>query len=552
MRVLTPTENHRLNELIGFVGMTIGILVALALISYSPHDPSFNVSAESTDLHSARNWIGPVGAYGADLLFQGFGYAAFLLPIGMFVVGTRWFRSEVLESPVIKIVGYSLLVLMVPALLTLWHIPEVRGAIPPGGLLGHLVSEGMLAGFNPVGANLVALAIFFVGLFLTTKFSFIETHETLRGPLGKLNVIAPLKERFAIWREEREERRMQARLAEIKSQGRPPIPSQSVAEVDGSAVTEQDEREESGREESDRPRSIIFRNAEEKRSQSKQPSSPKIAKGATSFRLPSPDLLRPAPRHERIEEDELKECAHAIEQKCQEFEVSGRVTQINPGPVVTTYEFKPEAGIKYSRITGLADDLCLALKAESILIERIPGKSTVGIEVPNVNRQTIALREQIESAEFVNSPSKLTLALGKDLIGRNRVSDLSQMPHLLIAGSTGTGKSVFLNSLILSMIYKGTPDELKLVLVDPKRLELGLYEDLPHLLAPVVTDRPSVVPGAYSAPSTRSCSLISLPTAPTSGGGLGLEQPLGLGPGQQAGHLTQAGQEPARRWGDRG
>ncbi len=174
--------------------------------------------------------------------------------------------------------------------------------------------------------------------------------------------------------------------------------------------------------------------------------------------------------------------------KCQEFDIGGRITQINPGPVVTTYELKPEAGIKYSRITGLADDLCLALKAESILIERIPGKSTVGIEVPNAHRQTIALREQIESAEFVNSPSKLTLALGKDLIGRNRVSDLAQMPHLLIAGSTGTGKSVFLNSLILSMLYKGSPDELKMVMIDPKRLELGLYEDIPHLLAPVVTD----------------------------------------------------------------
>ena len=488
MRVLSPTENHRLNELIGFVGMTIAILTALALISYSPHDPSFNVSGETSVLHSARNWIGPVGAYGADLLFQGFGYAAFLLPIGMFIVGSRWFRSELLESPVIKIVGYSLLVLMLPAMLTLWHIPEVRGTLPPGGLLGHLVSGGLLTGFNMVGANLVALAIFFVALFLTTKFSFLETHETLRGPLSKLNVIAPLKERIAIWREEREEKRMQERLAVIKSQGRPPIPAQSVAEVDGSAVTEQDEREEFARENSERPRSIIFQNVEEKRPQSKQPSSPKIAKGATSFRLPSPDLLRPAPRHEKIEEDELKECAHAIEQKCQEFDVSGRVTQINPGPVVTTYEFKPEAGIKYSRITGLADDLCLALKAESILIERIPGKSTVGIEVPNANRQTIALREQIESAEFVNSPSKLTLALGKDLIGRNRVSDLCQMPHLLIAGSTGTGKSVFLNSLILSMLYKGTPDELKMVMIDPKRLELGLYEDIPHLLAPVVTD----------------------------------------------------------------
>ncbi len=489
MRVLTPTENNRLNELIGFIGMTIAILTALALISYSPHDPSFNASAESYDTHSARNWIGPVGAYGADLLFQGFGYAAFLLPIGIFVVGARWFRSEFLESPVIKIAGYSLLVLMAPTLLTLWHIPEVRGAIPPGGLLGHLVSTGLRAGFNTVGANLVAVAIFFVALFLTTKFSFIETHQTLRGPLAKLNVIDPLRERFAAWREEREEQRMKKRLEEIKSQGRAPIPQQSVAEVDGSAVAEEEEIEEAegSRRESDRGRSIIFHNEEKK--PSKQPSSsPKIAKGATSYRLPSPDLLRPAPRHEKIEEDELKECAHAIEQKCQEFDIGGRITQINPGPVVTTYELKPEAGIKYSRITGLADDLCLALKAESILIERIPGKSTVGIEVPNANRQTIALREQIESGEFVNSPSKLTLTLGKDLIGRNRVSDLCQMPHLLIAGSTGTGKSVFLNSLILSMLYKGTPDELKMIMIDPKRLELGLYEDIPHLLAPVVTD----------------------------------------------------------------
>jgi DNA segregation ATPase FtsK/SpoIIIE, S-DNA-T family len=490
VRVLTPTENHRLNELIGFIGMTIAVLVALALISYSPHDPSFNVSADAPDLHAARNWIGPVGAYGADLLFQGFGYAAFLLPIGMFIMGSRWFRSELLESPAVKIVGYTLLVLMLPAMLTLWRVPDVRGAIPPGGLLGHLVSTGLRTGFNTVGANVVSVAVFFVALFLTTKFSFIETHETLRGPLGKLNVIGPIRERISIWREDRaekrEQKRMQKRLAEIKSQGRPPIPLQSVAEVDGSAVAEADERDEA-EEETERPRSIIFRNADEKKP-SKQPSSPKISKGATSFRLPSPDLLRPAPRHEKIEEDELKECAHAIEQKCQEFDVGGRVTQINPGPVVTTYEFKPEAGIKYSRITGLADDLCLALKAESILIERIPGKSTVGIEVPNANRQTIALREQIESAEFVNSASKLTLALGKDLIGRNRVSDLCQMPHLLIAGSTGTGKSVFLNSLILSMLYKGTPDELKMVMIDPKRLELGLYEDIPHLLAPVVTD----------------------------------------------------------------
>jgi len=487
VRVLTPTENHRLNELIGFVGVTMALLLALALLSYSPHDPSFNVAAESPTLHSARNWIGPVGAYASDLLFQGFGYAVFLLPVGVFFLGSRWFRSETMESPIVKIVGYTILVLMAPTLLTLWHVPDVRGAIPPGGLLGHLVSTALIAAFNTIGANVVALAVFFVALFLTTKFSFIETHQWLRGPLSKLNFIDPLRARYAAWHEAREQERMRKRLEQIKTEGRPPIPEQSVAEVDASAFIDREEHEASPRE-TERPQAIVFRGSEDKKSPVKPASAARIAKGATNFRLPSPELLRVAPRSEKIDEDELKDCARAIEEKCQEFDIGGRITQINPGPVVTTYELKPEAGIKYSRITGLADDLCLALKAESILIERIPGKSTVGIEVPNAHRQTIALREQIESSEFINSPSKLTLALGKDLIGRNRVSDLAQMPHLLIAGSTGTGKSVFLNSLILSMLYKATPDELKIVMVDPKRLELGLYEDIPHLLAPVVTD----------------------------------------------------------------
>jgi S-DNA-T family DNA segregation ATPase FtsK/SpoIIIE len=195
-----------------------------------------------------------------------------------------------------------------------------------------------------------------------------------------------------------------------------------------------------------------------------------------------------AERGQKMDENELKECARAIEQKCAEFEVGGHITQINPGPVVTTFEFKPEAGIKYSRITSLGDDLCLALRAESILIERIPGKSTVGIEVPNSHRETIALRDIVESPEFGHSPSKLSLPFGKDLIGRIRAADLTQMPHLLIAGATGTGKSVFINSLLMGMLFKATPDELKLVLVDPKQLELGLYSNIPHLLTPVVTD----------------------------------------------------------------
>jgi DNA segregation ATPase FtsK/SpoIIIE, S-DNA-T family len=495
VRLLTPTENRRFNELIGFLGITLAILLALALLSYSPRDPSFNVSAQTPEVHPARNWIGPAGAYTADFVFQLLGYAAFLLPMGIFALGVRWFRSRPLDSAVGALVGYALLILSLPALLSLWRIPDVREAIPPGGFLGGLIASGLEHAFNSVGAHVVAAASLIAALFLTTPFSFTATHAVLRGPVKKLDPIGRIKARWSAWREKLEQERLRKRVETNKISGRPPVALQTRGGKDRKIAVETEKELPEPVEDEENETAIarhvlvIPEAAPAAGSAAKKSAAePKISRAASGFHLPSPGLLRMAERSEKVQEDELKECARAIEEKCREFDVGGHVTQINPGPVVTTYEFKPEAGIKYSRITGLADDLCLALRAESILIERIPGKSTVGIEVPNQRRQTIMLREVIESPDFVNSPSKLTLSLGKDLIGRVRVSDLAQMPHLLIAGSTGTGKSVFLNSLIVSMLYKATPDELKLVMVDPKRLELGLYEDIPHLLAPVVTD----------------------------------------------------------------
>jgi S-DNA-T family DNA segregation ATPase FtsK/SpoIIIE len=204
--------------------------------------------------------------------------------------------------------------------------------------------------------------------------------------------------------------------------------------------------------------------------------------------LPATDLLNEVPARNSYDEQELKDTAARIKAKFDEFNVFGSVVQINPGPVVTTFEFKPEAGIKYTRITTLVEDLCLGLQAESILIERIPGKPTVGIEVPNTRRELIALRQMLESDEFAQSHSRLTIPLGKDINGRIKVVALDTMPHLLIAGSTGSGKSVMINSMIMSILYKSTPEEVRLILVDPKRLELGLYEGIPHLLTPVITD----------------------------------------------------------------
>src|SRR5947208_6268978 len=180
--------------------------------------------------------------------------------------------------------------------------------------------------------------------------------------------------------------------------------------------------------------------------------------------------------------------ARLLEEKCREFAAEGAVVQIHPGPVVTTFEFKPDAGVKYSKITGLADDLCLAMQAESVLIDRIPGKSTVGIQIPNRTREQISLRELLESDVYRRSTSKLTISLGKTIHGEPYVADLAAMPHLLIAGSTGAGKSVGINAMLTSILYRATPDDVRLIMIDPKRLELGMYEDIPHLMTPVVVD----------------------------------------------------------------
>jgi DNA segregation ATPase FtsK/SpoIIIE, S-DNA-T family len=503
VRFLTPTGNKRLNELIGFLCLTLAILMAAALFTYWPGDASFSVSASTANEAPPHNLIGPVGAYSADLMFQALGYSAFLLPLALSWLGLKWFRSKQVESQKAMLFGYGLLLLSLPPLLALVPFPDVRGAIPAGGMLGTLLASALLAGFNKVGAFIVSLALLVAATFLTTSFSFASTNAWASGPrgpigvVGKLGILRKTQARWHDWRASREQERMRRRVEANRLGGRKPVGRaaslnempQAIQLPDESDIfrgkTELDEEEEKG---TSHKAPILFLNQDKPEKPARKSSDAKIAKTNTNYKLPPINLLREGARSQKLDEDELKDRARAIEDKCLEFDVQGRVTQINPGPVVTTFEFKPEAGIKYSRIIGLTEDLCLALQAESILIERIPGKSTIGIEVPNVNRQTIALREIIEAQEFVGSASKLTLAMGRDLHGRIRVTDLASMPHLLIAGSTGTGKSVFINSLLMSILYKATPDDVKIVLVDPKRLELNLYEGIPHLIAPVVTD----------------------------------------------------------------
>jgi S-DNA-T family DNA segregation ATPase FtsK/SpoIIIE len=213
-----------------------------------------------------------------------------------------------------------------------------------------------------------------------------------------------------------------------------------------------------------------------------------VPKSVRGYKLPSSSLLYRSEEHTVVREEALREEARVLVEKSAEFGVDGQVTQINPGPVVTTFEFKPEAGVKVARITGLADDLCLAMAAESILIERMPGKSTVGIQVPNHERETIWLRDVVECESFAQSKSRLAIALGKDINGRIVTADLASMPHVLIAGSTGSGKSVAINAMIMSVLFKSTPEQVRMILVDPKRVELGMYEGIPHLFTPIITE----------------------------------------------------------------
>jgi S-DNA-T family DNA segregation ATPase FtsK/SpoIIIE len=499
-RIFAPTNNRRLNELIGFLLCVSALLLFLALASYSPLDPSLNSASILTGSRAARNWIGVVGALVSDLMLQFFGVGAFLIPVFSAGLGMRWFRSRKIVSPIAKSLGAIWLVVFLPALLAL--LPgQIRWlqVIPIEGLLGRIVGDVLIHYFNLAGAYIVCASVLAVALYLSTAFSFAALQ--LWAPTRFAFAVA-LWQRWKDWQEARAKQKMQLDL-EKRRAGRPMLNARLVSDrdepahvplsrhvepvrtgIDRMTAAERGEVHEQAESAPEAPSPEVTERADN--GQKPKTTLPRIAAGG--FKLPPSSLLHRPDEQRAIDADELKLLAQVLTEKYAEFDVHGQITQINPGPVVTTFEFKPEAGIKYSRITNLTDDLCLALKAESILIERMAGKSTVGIQVPNREREIIWLRENIESAEFLGSRSKLTLALGKDINGRIVTADLNGMPHLLIAGSTGTGKSVAINAMIMSILYKATPDQVRLVLVDPKRLELGVYEGVPHLYTPIITE----------------------------------------------------------------
>ncbi|HEV2021615.1 MAG TPA: DNA translocase FtsK [Terriglobales bacterium] len=490
-RAFTPTSNRRLNELVGFLLFVSAILLLLALASYSPLDPSLNTAASSPASSPARNWIGVTGALASDLLLQAAGVAIFLAPLMIWMLGMRWFRSRPVEAPLAKALGALALMVFLPALLALlpWHL-RWRHAVPMEGLLGRVVGDALIHYFNITGAYIVCAAVIAVSLYLSTAFSFGVLRLWLE---TRFAFAFAAWDRYQDWRAARAKAKAQRELE--KRRGTKPVVTTQL--VEGKRVLaapragiERAAEEVAAPAPAERTLSQMMVSAPEVGARAdsdvkRKTVMPRIAGG---YKLPSTSLLHRPDEQRTVDEEELRILSQVLTEKCAEFEVLGQVTHINPGPVVTTFELKPEAGIKYSRITNLSDDLCLALRAESILIERMAGKSTVGIQVPNRERETIWLREVIEAQEFMSSKSKLTLAMGKDINGRIVTADLATMPHLLIAGSTGSGKSVTINAMIMSMLYKATPEQVRLILVDPKRLELGIYEGLPHLYTPIITE----------------------------------------------------------------
>jgi len=540
--------SRRMSEFFGVALFAGALMWLISLASYNAADPVWFFNTGS-DVPPA-NFAGRVGAFAGELSYQLLGYAAYLGPLVLVVMGWHRFWCRAVDAAYTKLLGAAMLIGCVASFLSLaFGTLDVGGKdFRAGGYVGDRLAAFLAEYLNRTGSIILILTLLFASIILSTQFSFgrlfsalsqmararwtamrasverrrdEKAREQQRQEVLKKHLSKESKEsKDAKESKESKElidrsREAAARMKDAPDRARDvrggPVVARSGAAADGSELA--DPAAGSGAASPVRSKAAAMMSAAAaalKAASSKPTPPPPIKRPAPTakerplplaeperapverkrgaFTLP-PNALLDAPRTEhKIDERELMDGARLLEEKCREFSVEGTVVQIHPGPVVTTYEFKPDAGVKYSKITGLADDLCLAMQAESVIIDRIPGKSTVGIQIPNPNREAISLRELLESDAYKRSASKLTLAMGKTIHGEPFVSDLATMPHLLIAGSTGAGKSVSVNAMITSILMRATPDDVRFIMVDPKRLELGMYEDIPHLLTPVVMD----------------------------------------------------------------
>jgi len=501
MAASSSALSRRVSEVVGVALFAAALIWLIALATYDPNDPAWFFSTGTHDIPA--NFAGRVGAFLGELSYQVLGYASYLIPAVIAVAGWHYFWCRAIDAVYTKVVGAVMLFACGSAFLalTLGRVDFGPRAFRAGGYLGEWLGGFMSEYLSRTGSVIVILTLMVAAVILATQFSFGRLFSAIFAGLGSLATQGTTA--FAQWREER--RKAQQRREVMVKYGKKDAAAIAKTDKKTGKVDKPVEAAPS------KPAAIAAREritpsrdeevaaappVVQKRPTNRTPvSAPlplpepeRVERRLGSYSLPPTSLLDPAKPESKIDERELMDAARLLEEKCREFSVDGSVVQIHPGPVVTTFELKPDAGVKYSKVTGLSDDLCLAMQAESVLIDRIPGKATVGIQIPNPNREAISLRELLESDIYMRSTSKLTLALGKTIHGEPYMADLATMPHLLIAGSTGSGKSVGLNAMLTSILYRATPDDVRMIMVDPKRLELGMYEDIPHLMTPVVVE----------------------------------------------------------------
>ena len=489
-----------MSEFFGVALFATALVWLIALVTYDAADPVwfFNTGGQTPP----ANFVGRVGAFLSELSYQVLGHASYLIPTVLVVLGWHLFWCRSVDAVYTKLVGVVLLFGCLASFLSLAFgtLESAEKAFRAGGYAGDWLAGQLAEYLNRTGSIIIILTFSFLAIILSTQFSFGRVFAVVSRWLGRWStrVVGALRD----WRERRrrERQRQEVLRKHLEKVGASTARTEVLAKSPASLprAAEGPKREPPGASDSQPPLDRLTPTPATMRDRPAmvtpaQPLPEPISRAPAErrldgFTLPVMTLLDAPKGEQKIDERELMEAARLLEEKCREFAVEGTVSQIHPGPVVTTYEFKPDAGVKYSKITSLANDLCLAMQAESVLIERIPGKSTVGIQIPNVARQLISLRELLESDAYRRSISKLTVVLGKTIHGEPFVSDLATLPHLLIAGATGTGKSVAMNAMLTSILYRATPDDVRLILIDPKRLELGVYDDIPHLLTPVVVD----------------------------------------------------------------
>jgi len=445
-------------EIIGIFCFFLVIFTLISLLSFSPDDPSIHNAKASGAIH---NLFGVVGAHVSGALIGLFGLGAFWIPLLLLLTSIHFFGDHPMQAKISTLVGGILLVVTTGSLLAMKQNFYVMfgSQFSAGGLVGIPFKFFLTKYTNFTGALIILILLWVIGFILSTGFSLIAF--SLRCWDWMSAIADRVMTIYLKWKERRER-------------------SKKFAQIDRQTTRQ-------------KAKKIIIKPSTAK--PIKPVPAPKqeeftFMKTGKGFQLPSVNFLEePEFQIGAADDENLRMQSQLLEKKLEDFGVHGRVVEVAPGPVVTTFEYEPAPGVKINKIVNLTDDLALAMRAISIrVVAPIPGKAVIGIEVPNANRQVVKFKEVVASAAFEKSKSKLTLCLGKDIVGNPIVAELEKMPHLLIAGATGAGKSVALNAMICSLLYKSRPDEVKIILVDPKRIELSSYDGIPHLITPVVTD----------------------------------------------------------------